>query len=409
MEGHVEVVRTLINAGALITAIDRWGHTPLDEALSFGHEDIVNALDPTGEAYNLLVIDRERMASDESRHPVTSLIRPASDGASHPSFLQTAECSGAATEHSTLLLPNSLSTSIQSADYAALDSTAIRPTSDRESTLGGEGAAELCDAAGSSNLREVNRLLTKGADVNGKDYDHRTVLHIAACTGDLAVLERILAVPSINVNCVDRWHTTPLKDALSNDFLDGAQLLKAHGAISIDDHVGPQLCAAASKGNLQALLKFKLQGVDLSTGDCASVPECPSLPPRIRTSHHTLLPTTLLAVHVIRRFANGTLPRRIRGAGKHCAVASRPRHLAGVHRSVRLYSARRRTARGAHRSHRNPRGALTGYEHFQFGDERRTIVINFCSPRALGLHDCTQRCIRMRKQRSTTLLFYFAA
>ena len=205
------------------------------------------------------------------------LISPASDGASHPSFPQpVVECGGAATERSTLLLPNSPSTSIQSADYAALHSNDIRlsPGSDIEIAQGEAGVAELCDAAGSSNLREVNRLLTKGADVNGKDYDHRTVLHIAACTGDLAVLQRILDVPNINVNCIDRWHTTPLKDALSNDFIEGAQLLKAHGAISIDEHVGPQLCAAASTGNLQALVKFKLQGVDLSTGDCASVSHC---------------------------------------------------------------------------------------------------------------------------------------
>jgi Amt family ammonium transporter len=277
VEGHVEVVRALLNAGALVTAIDRWGHTPLDDALSFGHEDVVNALDPTGEAYNLLVIDRERMLSDKSRDPITVLISPASDGASHPSFPQpVVECGGAATERSTLLLPNSPSTSIQSADYAALHSTDIQlsPGSDIESAQGEAGVAELCDAAGSSNLREVNRLLTKGADVNGKDYDHRTVLHIAACTGDLAVLQRILDVPNVNVNCIDRWHTTPLKDALSNDFIEGAQLLKAHGAISIDEHVGPQLCAAASTGNMQALVKFKLQGVDLSTGDCASVSHC---------------------------------------------------------------------------------------------------------------------------------------
>ena len=43
-EGHVELVKILLAQHASTTLKDRWGHTPIDDAKTHGHEDIVKLL-----------------------------------------------------------------------------------------------------------------------------------------------------------------------------------------------------------------------------------------------------------------------------------------------------------------------------------------------------------------------------
>ncbi|XP_007541652.1 glutaminase kidney isoform, mitochondrial [Poecilia formosa] len=52
-EGHLEVVRFLLDACKVNPVPkDRWGNTPLDEAVQFGHHDVVAALQQYQENYN---------------------------------------------------------------------------------------------------------------------------------------------------------------------------------------------------------------------------------------------------------------------------------------------------------------------------------------------------------------------
>ena len=87
----------------------------------------------------------------------------------------------------------------------------------------------------------MRRLLKKGACAAEGDYDRRTPLHLAAAGGHQRVAELLLAQPeqggaggrlsrsdglasssrgqrasrrAANVNAQDRWHCTPLADAL---------------------------------------------------------------------------------------------------------------------------------------------------------------------------------------------------
>jgi ankyrin repeat protein len=52
---------------------------------------------------------------------------------------------------------------------------------------------KFCHAASNGNLAEINNLVLSGADINTGDYDGRTALHIAACTGNLELVKYIIA------------------------------------------------------------------------------------------------------------------------------------------------------------------------------------------------------------------------
>ena len=59
----------------------------------------------------------------------------------------------------------------------------------------------------------LEMLLRAGMDPNLADYDARTALHFAACYGQLMSGFTLISYHA-NVNAEDRWHCTPLENAL---------------------------------------------------------------------------------------------------------------------------------------------------------------------------------------------------
>ncbi|GMR31778.1 hypothetical protein PMAYCL1PPCAC_01973 [Pristionchus mayeri] len=68
-------------------------------------------------------------------------------------------------------------------------------------------------AAKTGDISAIKRYLLLGLDVHARDYDDRTVLHVAACEGDHNVLEYILSKWNENPLPVDRFGQSPLDDA----------------------------------------------------------------------------------------------------------------------------------------------------------------------------------------------------
>jgi ankyrin repeat protein len=74
----------------------------------------------------------------------------------------------------------------------------------------------LCSAAGEGNLELLKSLISgQGLDPNSSDYDLRTPLHIAASERKPKAVELLLTYGARS-NVEDRWHRTPLADAVDS-------------------------------------------------------------------------------------------------------------------------------------------------------------------------------------------------
>ncbi|EPS58776.1 hypothetical protein M569_16037, partial [Genlisea aurea] len=79
------------------------------------------------------------------------------------------------------------------------------------------------------DLEGIKELIAAGTDVNFRDIDHRTALHVAACQGyeDVALL---LLENGAEVDIEDRWGSTPLADAIHYKSHKVIKLLEKWGA-----------------------------------------------------------------------------------------------------------------------------------------------------------------------------------
>ncbi|KAL6991296.1 hypothetical protein U1Q18_009413 [Sarracenia purpurea var. burkii] len=79
------------------------------------------------------------------------------------------------------------------------------------------------------DLEGIKELLNSGTDLNFRDIDDRTALHVAACQGFGDVVELLLE-NGAEVDPKDRWGSTPLADAIHYKNHDAIKLLEKYGA-----------------------------------------------------------------------------------------------------------------------------------------------------------------------------------
>ncbi|XP_026413991.1 integrin-linked protein kinase 1-like [Papaver somniferum] len=82
------------------------------------------------------------------------------------------------------------------------------------------------------DLEGINQLLDSGINVNFRDTDGRTALHIAACQGCNDVVQ-LLIQKGAQIDPKDRWGSTPLADAIHYKNHEVIKLLEKHGAKSM--------------------------------------------------------------------------------------------------------------------------------------------------------------------------------
>lgn len=70
----------------------------------------------------------------------------------------------------------------------------------------------------------------RGSSLAQADYDGRCALHLAANKGKLLATSYLLSI-CVRPNLLDRWGTTAVQDALLNNHLHCAKLIKASGGV----------------------------------------------------------------------------------------------------------------------------------------------------------------------------------
>eukprot|EP00262_Sarcandra_glabra_P015973 TRINITY_DN5045_c0_g1_i1.p1 TRINITY_DN5045_c0_g1~~TRINITY_DN5045_c0_g1_i1.p1 ORF type:complete len:459 (-),score=72.12 TRINITY_DN5045_c0_g1_i1:343-1719(-) len=92
-----------------------------------------------------------------------------------------------------------------------------------------DSTVRLMYLANEGDLKGIEELLDSGINVNFRDIDGRTALHVAACQGRTDVVELLLR-RGAKVDQEDRWGSTPLADAIYYKNHDVIKLLEKHGA-----------------------------------------------------------------------------------------------------------------------------------------------------------------------------------
>ncbi|KAL1499048.1 hypothetical protein AB1Y20_013564 [Prymnesium parvum] len=298
-EGRVEVLRVLIvDLATKSSPKDRWGQTPLDEAIRSGHEEAIAFL-KSKEAKTCEAMAQQREGLHELLEAVatgdTSRLRhlvlhagvdvnPGNgDGRTALHLAATAGRLGVAT---TLLLElhadprprdrwgrTPLDNAVQGKHDAVIEllrthggGGAVDLARRSEEVL---SAARLCRAAAAGDVAAVRVIISGGTPVLMGDYDARTALHVAASEGQLAVVRLLVEEFGASPSPSDRWGSTPLDDALRRGHSKVEKYLKSRRGTKTfachDDDTASSvvvrgvsrfataLCAAAYIGDLPAL------------------------------------------------------------------------------------------------------------------------------------------------------------
>lgn len=132
----------------------------------------------------------------------------------------------------------------------------------------------LCTAAAKGELDKVRVLVEgKGYDPNGSDYDGRTPIHLASEEGHFEVVKYLVS-RGANINCEDRWGTSPLRGAISFNRNDVAAYLKELGAsVQYGDKkllLASGEIALKEEEKIEEIRKFFL-GLDLESNNGANI------------------------------------------------------------------------------------------------------------------------------------------
>jgi len=128
----------------------------------------------------------------------------------------------------------------------------------------------LCSYAQQNDMKNVKNLIYTGANVNWKDYDNRSALHLAACHGHTDLCLLLIEKFHVNVNEIDNFGGTPLYDAFCHGHFHLIPLLYAHGArmpIDKSKELTFYLCAFAFEGDFEAVQYLIACGVNPNLTD----------------------------------------------------------------------------------------------------------------------------------------------
>ncbi|XP_058843454.1 60 kDa lysophospholipase isoform X2 [Acipenser ruthenus] len=122
--------------------------------------------------------------------------------------------------------------------------------------------ALACAAAKIGDIDALEAIREMGSNLSSEDYDGRTPLHVAACEGQLKVVQYLLG-HGATVHAKDRYSDTPLSNAVKFRHKEIIGLLRQTGAHLSREEMevaGTELCNLAANADLVGLEIWELAG-----------------------------------------------------------------------------------------------------------------------------------------------------
>ena len=219
--GIKAVVAYLLKKHADHSAKDRWGGTPLSDAVREGHLECAELLREAGAELGYDELTASGELCDSARkgkvEHVKMLLKCGADVNAADYDLRT--CAHLAASEGNMHITEVL-VACESINLNVVDRFGSTPLSDALRgghlevarflvTHGGKvvyddltASGELCEFARSGKLERIQLLLEGGCNVDACDYDGRTCLHLAASTGNMLVVQGLLTAGA-NLSPVD--------------------------------------------------------------------------------------------------------------------------------------------------------------------------------------------------------------
>ncbi|XP_027710791.1 glutaminase liver isoform, mitochondrial [Vombatus ursinus] len=113
----------------------------------------------------------------------------------------------------------------------------------------------LLFAAYSGDVSALRRFALSAMDMEQKDYDSRTALHVAAAEGHLEVVKFLVEACKVNPFVKDRWGNIPLNDAVQFNHLEVVKLLQDYqDSYTLSETQAEAAAEALSKENLESMV-----------------------------------------------------------------------------------------------------------------------------------------------------------
>ena len=251
--GHTEVVKLLIEQGAQVQTQDQDEWTPLHMAAEEGHTELVQ-----------LLIEHDAQVQTPNRNGGTPLLLAAGNG--HTEVVKVLIEHGAEVQTQA---QNGWTPLHMAAGNGYMEVVKVLIDQGAEvQTPNQDGLTALYMAAFNGHVEVAQLLIEHGAQVQTPNQDGVTPLYMAALGGHKEVVQ-LLIEHGAEVQTPDRNGWTPLHMAAGNGYMEVVQLLIEHGAQVRTQarNGGTALHWAAFNGHTEAVKVLIEQGAEVQTQD----------------------------------------------------------------------------------------------------------------------------------------------
>uniref|UniRef100_A0A7S0HH37 Cyclic nucleotide-binding domain-containing protein n=1 Tax=Hanusia phi TaxID=3032 RepID=A0A7S0HH37_9CRYP len=244
-EGNYRVVELLLEEGADKNQKDRWGNTPLQDAVNANQGPVVQLLVQWKSTLNTENAS-SRLCTAASQGDLETLklwlehgVDPNACDCDMRTPLHVAASEGYDKIVEYLIAKGSNVNAVDRWKFTPLQAAVaaghVQVAEEIRSKDGlmkeGSGPLEACEAASEGDVRHLRLLRRCGIDPDTGNYDNRCPLHLAALKGRILAVSYLLGA-SANPNRLDRWGCTPLDDCIKGGtirHLMCAKLIKSMG------------------------------------------------------------------------------------------------------------------------------------------------------------------------------------